>query len=50
MNNSSIKLLFICSKNQWRSPMAEAVFADYETLETDSAGVDPSAEVVLSAE
>jgi predicted protein tyrosine phosphatase len=43
-------LLFICSKNQWRSPTAEAIFADYEGLETDSAGVDPSAEVVVSAE
>jgi predicted protein tyrosine phosphatase len=50
MTTRSTKLLFICSKNQWRSPTAEAIFADYEGLETDSAGVDPSAEIVVCAD
>ncbi len=50
MTSRSTKLLFICSKNQWRSPTAEAIFAEYDGLETDSAGVDPSAEVVLCAD
>ncbi|QLE57169.1 low molecular weight protein tyrosine phosphatase family protein [Nostoc sp. TCL26-01] len=44
------KLLFICSQNRLRSPTAEAVFADYEGLETDSAGLDRSAQVVVSSE
>jgi predicted protein tyrosine phosphatase len=50
MTTRSTNLLFICSKNQWRSPTAEAIFAEYEGLETDSAGVDPSAEVVVCAD
>ncbi|AUS99778.1 phosphotyrosine protein phosphatase [Nostoc sp. CENA543] len=44
------KLLFICSQNRLRSPTAEAVFAEYEGIETDSAGLDRYAEVPLSTE
>jgi predicted protein tyrosine phosphatase len=44
------KLLFICSRNRLRSPTAEAVFADYEGLEVDSAGVDRDAETPLGSE
>ena len=42
--------LFICSKNKWRSPTAEIVFADYPNIETDSAGLTGDAEVRLSEE
>jgi predicted protein tyrosine phosphatase len=45
-----MKLLFICSKNRLRSPTAEAVFAEYEGLEVDSAGLDREAENPLSGE
>ncbi len=45
-----MKLLFICSKNRLRSPTAEIVFAEYEGLEVDSAGLDPEAETPLSSE
>jgi predicted protein tyrosine phosphatase len=44
------KLLFLCSQNQLRSPTAEAVFSEYEGLETDSAGLDRYAEVPVSTE
>ncbi|MDY6783195.1 MAG: low molecular weight protein tyrosine phosphatase family protein [Cyanobacteriota bacterium] len=44
------KLLFICSKNRWRSPTAEAVFSQYEGLEVDSAGLDRGAEVSLGSD
>lgn len=44
------KLLFICSQNQLRSPTAEAVFAEYPGLETDSAGLDRTAVVPVSSE
>lgn len=44
------KLLFICSKNQWRSPTAEHVFASYPDVETDSAGTNADAEVRVSTE
>ena len=45
-----MKLLFICSRNRLRSPTAEAIFADYEGLEVDSAGLDREAEAPLSSE
>ncbi|WP_414755729.1 low molecular weight protein tyrosine phosphatase family protein [Anabaena sp. CCY 9910] len=44
------KILFICSQNRLRSPTAEVVFAEYEGLETDSAGLDHYAEVPVSSE
>lgn len=45
-----MNLLFICSRNRWRSPTAEAIFAEYAGLETDSAGLDRDAETPLSSE
>ena len=46
----SMKLLFVCSQNQLRSPTAEAVFAEYEGLEVDSAGIDRGAEMPLGGD
>ncbi len=43
------RVLFICSRNRLRSPTAEAVFSA-EDIETDSAGLAPDADCVLSAE
>ncbi|WP_345817579.1 low molecular weight protein tyrosine phosphatase family protein (plasmid) [Paraburkholderia sp. PREW-6R] len=45
-----IRALFVCSRNRLRSPTAEAVFAAWPGVETDSAGLAPDAETVLSAE
>lgn len=42
------RLLFICSRNQLRSPTAEAIFS--ERAEVDSAGLDNHAVVPLSPE
>ena len=44
------RLLFLCSRNRLRSPTAEAAFASYPGIETDSAGLAPDAEVRLTAE
>lgn len=44
------RLLFVCSRNRWRSPTAEAVFARYEGIETQSAGVSKDADTPISAE
>ncbi|MGF1938408.1 MAG: low molecular weight protein tyrosine phosphatase family protein [Nostoc sp. ChiQUE02] len=44
------KLLFICSQHKLRSPTAEAVFSEYEGLETDPAGLDRYAQVPVSTE
>ena len=44
----SIKVLFVCSKNQWRSPTAEAVFRKDPGLSVRSAGTSRSAKRTLS--
>jgi predicted protein tyrosine phosphatase len=44
------RVLFICSANRLRSPTAEQVFSKWPDIETDSAGLDASATVVLSSE
>ncbi len=43
-------LLFLCSRNKLRSPTAEALFRGRPGIETDSAGLSPDAEVMLSPE
>lgn len=43
-------VLFVCSKNQWRSPTAEAVFSNEPNLSVRSAGVSRGADVEISAE
>lgn len=37
------RLLFVCSRNQWRSPTAEAVYQNDPRVEVGSAGVSSSA-------
>ena len=48
--NSVTNVLFICGMNQWRSPTAEQVFADYPGIECASAGLSHDAETPLSVE
>jgi predicted protein tyrosine phosphatase len=38
-------LLFICSKNQWRSPTAEALFKNHPVHEARSAGTSEKARI-----
>lgn len=45
-----MRLLFVCSRNRLRSPTAEAVFAEYDGLEVDSAGLNPEADMPLTSE
>jgi predicted protein tyrosine phosphatase len=44
------RALFLCSRNRLRSPTAEAVFAAWSGIETDSAGLAPDADTRVSAE
>jgi predicted protein tyrosine phosphatase len=37
-----VNLLFICSRNQWRSPTAEAIVKNKEGIKARSAGTEPS--------
>lgn len=43
------KLLFVCSRNQWRSPTAEALFAHHPNYEARSAGTENSARIKITA-
>lgn len=43
-----MNLLFVCSRNQWRSPTAEAIFKNHANHQTRSAGTEPSARVKLT--
>ncbi len=38
-----MKVLFVCSRNQWRSPTAEHVWRRLDGVEVRSAGVSPQA-------
>ena len=42
-NREPLKLLFICSMNQWRSPTAEKVFSNRAQIETRSRGTSRKA-------
>jgi predicted protein tyrosine phosphatase len=38
-----VNVLFVCSRNQWRSPTAERVFKRHPLMATRSAGTSPNA-------
>jgi predicted protein tyrosine phosphatase len=40
---SALNILFICSKNQWRSPTAEQVWRKHPGVSVRSAGTSPNA-------
>ncbi|MDF1839621.1 MAG: hypothetical protein P1V35_17265 [Planctomycetota bacterium] len=46
---ASRNVLFVCSKNQWRSPTAESVFKDDPMLEVRSRGVSRDAKRTISS-
>ncbi|WP_395733650.1 low molecular weight protein tyrosine phosphatase family protein [Prosthecobacter sp.] len=43
-----MNLLFLCSRNQWRSPTAEKVYQNDPRVEVRSAGVSPAARCRVS--
>jgi len=43
-----MNLLFICSRNQWRSPTAEVIFKNYANHQAKSAGTEPSARIKIN--
>lgn len=45
-----IKVLFICSRNQWRSPTAEQVWRKHPDVLARSAGTSPNARHQVSAD
>lgn len=43
-----VKLLFICSRNQWRSPTAERLFNGFNNYAARSAGTEKGARVKVT--
>jgi len=43
-----LKLLFICSRNQWRSPTAEALFKNHPRYSARSAGTTDRARIKVT--
>lgn len=43
-----MNLLFICSRNQWRSPTAETIYKHVQGVSARSAGTEPSAKIRVS--
>ena len=44
-----MNLLFVCTKNKWRSPTAEKIYSAYPTLSVRSAGISRSARKLINA-
>lgn len=49
-DDGPLNVLFICSRNQWRSPTAEAVWRNYPDMRVRSAGTSPSARKHVSVD
>jgi protein-tyrosine phosphatase len=43
-----MNILFVCSRNNWRSPTAEAIYKGRQDLQVRSAGTEPSAKIKVS--
>ncbi|MBH5317645.1 protein tyrosine phosphatase [Paenibacillus sp. GSMTC-2017] len=44
-----MKLLFICSRNKWRSLTAEKIFNEYKIYDVRSAGTEENARIKVTA-
>lgn len=49
MSIHKTKLLFLCSRNQWRSPTAEALFKSHPHYAARSAGTENGARIKVTA-
>ncbi len=43
-----MNLLFVCSRNLWRSPTAEAIYKNEPGISARSAGTEPSAKIKVN--
>ncbi|MEK7780626.1 MAG: protein tyrosine phosphatase [Verrucomicrobiota bacterium] len=43
------KLLFVCSRNRWRSPTAEQIFNGVDGIQARSAGTEAGARIKVTA-
>lgn len=50
MKSDRINLLFICSRNQWRSPTGESLWRKRSGFNTRSAGTSPNAKKTVGVD
>jgi protein-tyrosine phosphatase len=43
-----MNILFVCSRNEWRSPTAETIYKDHDFINAKSAGTSPSARIKIN--
>jgi len=43
-----MNILFICSRNEWRSPTAETIYKNHDFITAKSAGTSPSARIKIN--
>ncbi len=44
-----MNILFVCSRNQWRSPTGEQIYKNVQGINAKSAGTEPSARIKINA-
>ena len=44
-----MNILFVCSRNKWRSATAETIYKNHSDHQVRSAGTEPSARIKISA-
>jgi len=44
-----LNILFVCSRNKWRSATAETIYKNHPEHQVRSAGTEPSARIKISA-
>jgi predicted protein tyrosine phosphatase len=44
-----MNILFVCSRNQWRSPTGEQIYKNVQGINAKSAGTEPSARTKINA-
>lgn len=49
MQDKKINILFVCSRNQWRSPTAEAIWRNHQWIQVRSAGTNRNAKRKVSS-
>lgn len=50
VNHETIKVLFVCSRNQWRSPTAESIYGKRSLVDARSRGTSRNARRTVTAE
>jgi len=43
-----MNILFVCSRNEWRSPTAETIYKNHPVILAKSAGTSPSARIKIN--